>query len=61
MPGGVLGPKLPPRAPAGAYFVFLDEAETAFALLEAFVFFSFLTAESCFLALSLAFGDLSPI
>jgi hypothetical protein len=47
--------------PRRRYFAFLDEALTALALLEASFFFWFLTAESCFLALSLAFGDLSPM
>src|SRR5437764_15453805 len=43
------------------YLPFFDVAFTALALLEALFFFWSLAAESCFLALSLAFGDLSPM
>ena len=43
------------------YLPFFAPAFTALALLLASFFFWFLFAESCFLALSLAFGDLSPM
>ena len=50
-----------PSLPPDRYLPFLEDAAAALALLEASVFFWFLTAESCFVALSLAFGDLSPM
>ena len=55
--GLVIGPtKLERRADYLPFF-----AACALTLFEAFVFFWSLVAVSCFLALSLAFGDLSPI